>query len=305
MLVTTMTDSSNSPPPPEQRDEILVTLNEAINAYVVTKRRHPLLLAISKELDKVMNQLSQKKTSRRRVRIWNDAVFQLARDSFDMFVIDLFSTRERLVKRGLLHLLEQDCSRLRRCDPSEIPMVPAMLHGGIDGPEDYARIQAEVQQHHRELVTRSINGALDRLIPGESPVTPKGVQALVKRFMKQTEPLERDRNRVRAHRYERHFDARHFQSLGDLQGQLDIFERLLGDLYLVLTRNAFIFHLNFHASTEGTAEDLADIMVHGSINSAVNAYGVARKTNKNPVPWYYFHRRRFFESPSEPTEGES
>ncbi|WP_147443680.1 hypothetical protein [Corallococcus sicarius] len=277
-------------------------LDEAIEAYVVTKRRYPLLRAIAQELDKVMGQLSAKKTSRRRVRIWNDAVLQLARDSFDMFVIDLFSIRERLVRRGLLHLLEKDCARLKRCDPSEISTRPAIISGNIGGPEDYARIQAEVQQHHRELVTQSINGALDGLIPGEYPVTPQGVQTLVKRFMKETEPLERDRNRVRAHRYERHFDVQHFQSLDDLQSQLDIFERLLGDLYLVLTRNSFIFRLDFHASTEGTAQDLADIMVHGSINSAVNAYRVARKTNKNPVPWYYFHREKFFESPPNPED---
>ncbi|NNB89470.1 hypothetical protein [Corallococcus exiguus] len=281
----------------------MVALNEAIDAYVVTKRRYPLLLAIAKELDKLMGRLSEKKIGRRRVRIWNDAVLQLARDSFDMFVIDLFSLRERLVRRGLFNLLEEDCARLRRCDPLEIPTRPAMIHGDIGGPEDYARIQAEVQQHHRELVAQSINGALDRLIPGEYPVMPKGVQALVRRFMKETEPLDRDRNRVRAHRYERHFDSQHFQSLGELQGQLDIFERLLGDLYLVLTRNVFMFQLDFHADSEGAAEDLADIMVHGSINSAVNAYGVARKTNKNPVPWYYFHRRKFFESPSESKEG--
>lgn len=301
-----MTDE-NSSPPAKQQDELLELLDEAISAYVVTKRRYPLLLATTSSLDTLIERLKVKNASPREPGIWNDAVLQLLRDSFDVFVIDLASIRERLVeKNGLLNRLKTECVRLRHCDPSEIPARPAMvhIHGDMSGV-DRTRIQTEVEQQARERVAASINAALFRLIPDENPITPKGVEALIKRFMKATEPVDKDRNHVRAHRYEhRNFDRqKYFQPLDELQGQLDIIERLLGDLYLVLTRNAFIFRLDFHASTERTAEDLADIMVHGSINSAVNAYGVARKTNKNPVPWYYYHRRKFFESPSEPNEG--
>lgn len=75
-----------------------------------------------------------------------------------------------------------------------------------------------------------------------------------------------------------------------MQNQLDIVERLLSDLYLVLTRNSYRLELRFQADIKRTSGDLADLMVHGSINEAVNAYGVARKTDDNPKPWYYARR---------------
>ncbi|MBZ4421760.1 hypothetical protein [Myxococcus sp. RHSTA-1-4] len=296
--------AKKTPAPVEQKDELLALLDEALHAYVVTKRRYPLLVATTKSIDTLLERLRVQNTSPRKPGIWNDAVLQLLRDSFDVFVIDLASIRERLVeKNGLLSQLKKECARLRRCEPAEIEAQPVMLSGDMRGA-DPGRIEAEFQQHVRERIAGSINASLSRLIPDEYPVTAKGVEALIKRFMKDTEPVERDRNHVRAHRYEyRGFDRRkHFQPLDELQGQLDIFEQLLGDLFHVLTRGTFGFKLRFTASTEGTAEDLADLMVHGSINGAVNAYSVAQQTPENPVPWYYARRSRFFES--QPGTGE-
>ena len=109
----------NSQTPPEQQDEFLAALDKAIRAYVFTKRRYPLLLATNKELDALIDNLMVKKVGRRKPGIWNDAVLQLLRDSFDMLVIDLASIREGLVeKTGLLNRLKQDCARLRRYEPS-------------------------------------------------------------------------------------------------------------------------------------------------------------------------------------------
>ncbi|WP_157757460.1 hypothetical protein [Corallococcus macrosporus] len=289
-------DDSSTPAKPQ--DELLELLDEVINAYVVTKRRFPLLLATTMSIDKLIDRLRSQNTGPRAPGLWNDAVLQLLRDSFDVFVIDLASIRERLVEgSGLLNRLKKDCARLRRCEPSEIPPQPIMLFGDMRGA-DRARIEAETQQHNRERIAGSINASLARLFPDEYPVTPEGVGALIRRFMKSTEPVVRDRNHVRAHRYEyRSFDRhQYFQPLDEIQGQLDIFEQLLGDLFHVLRWGVVGFELQFEADSEGAAEDLADLMVHGSINDAVNVYKVAQQTPENPVPWYYARRNRFFEA---------
>jgi hypothetical protein len=300
-------NTSNPQPPSEEQDELLLLLNKAIHAYVFTKRRYPLLLATTKELDALIDHLKLTRVGGRRPGIWNDAVLQVVRDSFDMLVIDLASIRESLIeKNGLLHRLRAECNRLRRYEPSEFAARPVMIVSDNGDDTDNARVETEVQQYGRELVANSINDALARLIPDEFPVTSKGVEALIKRFIKETEPLDKDRNHVRAHRYEyRNFDRKkYFQPLDNLQDQLDIIERLLRDLYLVLTKTSYHLDLRFQADTKRTAEGLADFMVHGSVNEAVNAYGVVQKTTKGPAPWYYACRQRFFESRSAPEKSE-
>lgn len=92
-----------------------------------------------------------------------------------------------------------------------------------------------------------------------------------------------------------------------------MFERLLRDLNIVLTRpmtleregiDSLLFEeRRFMADCEGTAEDLADIIVHGRINEAVNAYAVVRKDKPDFLSSYISHRKRFFAL--SPTHGDS
>ena len=294
-----MTDEIGTTGPAEQKDEVVTALKAAIHAFVRTKRRYFLLVATAKELDRLTDAMNTGRTDGKETPIRNDAVLQLVRDCFDMFVIDLASIREGLVEAsGLLNQLKKSPSRLKRCDASEFAPRPVVVIGG----DDHDRVAAEVDEYGRELIAKGINDALEWLIPAEYPVTADGVGRLIARFIKETDPIDKDRNHVRAHRYEhRPFDRhRHFQPLTALQSQLELFEHLLGDLYLVLTRNSYHLELKFQASNSRTADDLADIMVHGSINAAANEYGLAQKTAENPVPWYYAHRQRFLEAPVDP-----
>jgi len=108
---------------------------------------------------------------------------------------------------------------------------------------------------------------------------------------------DNDRNRVRAHRYQQRSDTSHlFINLPDLQTQIDVLERYLTDIYLVVTHKGHSMEL---ADISGTlAEDMADIIVHGSINEACNYYGVTNVTAENPTPWYWNGRRETLEKPS-------
>jgi len=120
------------------------------------------------------------------------------------------------------------------------------------------------------------------------------VEALCTRFITDTKPLDEDRNRVRAHRYQQKRDTSDlFIVLPDLQGQIDIVRHYLEDLYLVITHNGHSMDL---ADSSGhLAEDMADIIVHGSINEACNYYGLPRKTEENPTPWFWHAREQTLE----------
>ena len=120
----------------------LGTTRETLSrTFIVTKRRYPLLVATAKELDKLTDRMDRGRTDKSETPIRNDAVLQLVRDCFDMFVIDLASIREGLIERaGLLNRLKMSPEVLKRCDDSpattsqslflinSIPALPADIY---------------------------------------------------------------------------------------------------------------------------------------------------------------------------------
>jgi hypothetical protein len=239
-------------------DPIVEELDAAIFAFLLVKRRYPVLMETAAEMDRLRTRRDIRRTA-------NGAAIQIMRDSFDMLVIDLYSVRERLTRIGLFDLLKQAPERL-----SPTPSTAANAY--------LARI-----------VTTQIREAAIRLNGTDQPSTLETVEALCARFRNDTKPLDEDRNRVRAHRYQQRSDTSDlFIVLPDLQEQIDIMRRYLEDLYLVITHNGHSMDL---ANSSGhLAQDLADIIVHGSINGACNYYGLAQKTAQNPAPWYWHAR---------------
>jgi hypothetical protein len=240
-------------------DPIVEELETAIFAFLLVKQRYPILMATAAEMDRLRGRSDIRKTA-------NGAAIQIMRDSFDMLVIDLYSVRERLARNGLFEMLKRTPERL-----SPIPST---------APDPYLA----------HLVTGQIRDAAIRLNGTDQPSTSATVENLCARFRDDTKALDDDRNRVRAHRYQQRRDTSDlFIVLPDLQGQIDVMRRYLEDLYLVITHNGHSMDL---ADTSGNlAEDMADIIVHGSINAACNYYGLARKTEQNPAPWYWHERQ--------------
>ena len=289
------------------RDELLEELDQTIQFYSEAKRRHPILQATIEKLKELLARI-EGESPRQKAYIQNDAVWQLVLDSFDMLVIDLLSLRDRMVKhRGLFDLLKESPTRLRPCDPAEVSVLVGITINDLSAIEDLERVVVEQEDYRRKQIAERINNALSRLVPDGGPCTTGSIETLNRRFRKETESLNNDRNRFRAHRYEHHFDRKALQPFSALQGQLDVFERLLRDLDVAIRRpmtsgreemeTLFFEERMFVASPEGTAEDLSDIMVHGRISEAVSAYGVARKPNKNSEPRYSYYRKRFFAAP--------
>jgi hypothetical protein len=69
----------------------------------------------------------------------------------------------------------------------------------VIGEEDYAQIRAAVEEYRRQLVARNIDDAFERLFP-LCTHDAESTRGLISKFIMVTEPVEKDRNHVRAHR---------------------------------------------------------------------------------------------------------
>lgn len=241
---------------PKDDDELVLALTRAISAFLRVKRRYPLLLETSNEIERLRKR-------RDVVPIAHDAMVQIMRDSFDMLVIDLYSIRESLVRdRGVFDLLKRHPQRLWP-RPSSHPAP---------------RIALMVTKQVRSAV-RSIVGSLRR-------ATPEMVADACTRFRHATAPLDHDRNRVRAHRYQQKVDtSKFFIPLPHLQTQIRLLERYLSKLYLIVTHGQFSMTHSF-LRAGSLPRDIADIVVHGSINAAATYYGVTKRKSDTSPLWY-------------------
>ena len=191
----------------------------------------------------------------------NDVVLQLVRDSFDMLVIDLASLCEGLTKGGFFVSLKVHAGLLRRFAPDDVD--DSVLWAGETPSDEY-----HWQRLHREDMARRWNEVFDRLFPDVQQATEADVEALIRRFRKSVEPTDRDRNRVRAYQFERHVDGKYFQDLASVSAQIDVVDGYLSDLLLVLVRGSYSTEVIALADFDETATDLADIIVHGTIDRA-------------------------------------
>jgi hypothetical protein len=263
---------------------VLAALTEAIEMLSRLKERLPVLLALIKELDRIA-------AGGRRVPARNTLVLQMAHDSFDMLVIDLNSLRERMLSGdppGLFKIVEAHCRLYRRFTADDVN-VDGFLHGPADR-----------DLFHRESLKRRMlerwNDVYDRLFR-RNRVRERHVEALRLQFKRETQPTADDRNKVRAHRYEHHASLDPFLPPTKVQEQIKVFERYLGDLLFLTNRSQHAMNWPVPGDAGTTAEDLADIIVFGSINLATLGYGmVPRKHGEGPSRWYWYHRKSFYES---------
>ena len=270
----------------QQRDDILVEeVRRTIHNLLVIKSRLPFL----EDFDQEVKRLGGGTYPEAR----DVVALNLVVDAFSMLVIDLASLREVMVSRaGIFSGIKRQASRFRRftvedCQPEKIMYV------GEEPSEDEQHVLKTLLQERK---VESWNEIVDRLFPAGPPVTAEHVNDLRRRFEKDTEPTKHDRNRVRAHRYEQAYatDGRRFvQDLSGMKQQVQVFEQYLTDIYFVLTPGSvYMMNAMRYGNVKRTAEDFADIIVHGSIHRATLAYGVVTPPASGERPsWYYLKRR--------------
>lgn len=268
------------------KDEVLASLSKVTDALTRVKARLPMLQALAKELNRI--------AAGRDVRARNSLVLQMAHDSSDMLVIDLHSVREHMLsERGLFRVVAKHCQLLRRFTTEDVE-----YEGEFLGP---AEDEAFWQDSFRAWMVERWNEVFDRVFPGRKKrVREKHVERLRIQFKRDTQPIEDDRHKVRAHRYAGHHDPEDvnaaFLPLDQVAAQIDVFERYLNDLLFLVDRCHHA--MNTFGNAKTTAEDIADLIVHGSINRATIEYGMAPKQGlivEGDPPWYWYHRRQFYE----------
>jgi len=260
--------------------DLIKVVNDNLITLLDIKTRLPFLRALAKELVRVG--LGKP--------IRNDILLRVVNDSFDVLVIDLASLREGMTKgdQGIFSRLREDPSSLRRFAPEEFDPKVHLVAGADEGVRDV------IAEHVRRQIADGLNAALDRLFPEGPPVTETHVNGLITRFRKDTEPTDRDRNRARAHRHERSFDLTHRQDLDQVEQQVKVFDRYLSDLYLILTKSQHHMHLETEANVEDAANDMADLLIHGSINYATLEFGVVRRDPPEQDRYYWLRRREYY-----------
>jgi hypothetical protein len=273
------------------KDEPLAKMASAtIHYFLGVRARLPFLRAVVAEGGRIAAE---------GLPLKNDILLRLFSDSYDMLVIDLCSLRERVAKKGLFTRLHQHLDRLRRFRPTDFNPQPMLL-----GDEWTSDLAHDFVAGEAKFMSDDCNKYFDWLFPGGDPVTPEHVRALTKRFLEDTKPTFLDRNKARAHRYEEKpaAAAQHFQTLEQVQQQVEVFERYLHAICLVLTGGSFAMDSpGFRWDVEATAQDLADLIVIGSINEAVVRYGVVTD-EKDMTFRYWFRRKKFLDEGRKITE---
>lgn len=261
-------------------DPIVDALKRHIVDLLAIKGRLELL----KEFDLELRRLGKEHEAVR-----NENVLRLLRDSFDMSVINLCSLRDALAKpkpSSLLHRLKRECARLRRVTPDECDPPPVVF----EIPDPVAR-ESAVRTWTRRIAA-GWNQSFDELFPGGSPVTEERMQATITRFLKDTEPTDRDRNMVRAHRHEPHFNPTYFQRVPEVLQQVGVFEHLLSRLYNILTHAVFIMEPPVAISAPEVARDLTDLVLRGSILEVLRTH--ERPASPSDLQWDYEATRDAF-----------
>jgi len=219
------------------------------------KRRHYVLVAFQEEIERV--------SRGKKFWIWNDVAWLAMLDMRDVLVIHLSSWTESVFQRGGLF------GQIRA---GHLDAFPAKRNWADERETDDDELRRIHDENHV--------AAYRRLFPASTGRKPQGpdVDVLRERFMRMTKRVRDDRNRNRAHPYERMKQAKadmlDFQELGAL---FDEVERMLNDLRL-LSLHSMMEYTEVNATDSGSvAQDMVDMVLCGTSLQIEMARGERRR----------------------------
>lgn len=187
-------------------------------------------------------------TRKKPFRVWNDIVWMMLLDSRDMLVIHLASWTKHLVEPGGLF------AELKANHLTDFPAARR--------PTD----RTDKDLHLRSLLDGYHQAAVTRLFPGlgNQNATAAAVDSLVQRVRQATDGLRNDRNRNRAHAFERGKPGTaKMLDFTELRQSVRQAEELLNDLRLVGCGSTLSYHDMNDADCKATAEELVDAILIG------------------------------------------
>jgi hypothetical protein len=217
-----------------------------------------------------------------KVRVRNHAVYRLAVDSYEMLVIDLASFFRGLLGKGGPGLTQLN-NHLAKLTPGKNP-TPKLEAGDEWKDSDLDTVEYECRRQ-----------AFAGLFPECTRRKPRqeDVQKLKDRLDTLSNDCRQLRDTVHAHKYERGEKTTTLQrlQLAKVEELLDDAEKVVNGLRLLGMKSTFGYPRS-PDDTE-TAQDLRDIMLHGSINAFCIKLGIG---NGKQDPWYWQRRRDFYAS---------
>jgi hypothetical protein len=90
-------------------------------------------------------------------------------------------------------------------------------------------------------------------------------------------------------------------NLPELATLFEGIEAIINGIRLIGTRSSYMYNAPVLADVERTAEDLVDLVLHGSINMAFNRFSEAAGGNRRP---YYWELRASYYKQAPRTDGD-
>lgn len=203
-------------------------------------RRQYALEAFVEELERV--------TLKKPFRIWNDVAWVLLLDSRDMLIIHLASWAKELVApSGLL-------SQLKSSHLSDLPS----RRRETERTDRDRYLEQILDGYHRDAFSRLFPNATGPFADASD------IDDLILRLKQSADALRHDRNRNRAHAFERGKPGTaRMLDFAELRQAIERYERLLNDIRLVGCASTLSYHDMNDADCKETARELVDAILIG------------------------------------------
>lgn len=275
-------------------------LSKHENLVLLIKRRLYFLEAFEQGLQKIA---SDKPYLPR-----NDIVYALIFDSWDMLVIDIASLcKDMLGRGGFFNILKNHVNQLKPSKKAQYTAPEPMVNyiGQEPTIQQKLKHKLEMQEEFLALLVKNNHDAFYRLFPNskgrQGRLKHEDVDDLIKQFEDIAGPFIADRNKHRAHRYERREMAIGIKSLDikEISQNFERLEKILNDIRLVSELSTFAYNdMNF-ADSKATADDLIFLILVGSLKRGDEWAGINSAMNKDdglPKKYGYQFREQYYDT---------
>jgi hypothetical protein len=246
-------------------------------SLISIKRRLYFLLAFEKALQEV--------TRGKPFQVRNDVIFRQMIDVWDMLVVDLSSFCSSMVsKGGFFNQLRSALSEFKLWKKKKISAEVQYLPSEDERPEDIEESKIRLEEIIRD---RMHQARLDRLhelfpnlkVPSDPKERPKvraeDVDDLKKKFSDLVATVCNDRNRNRAHRYERSENGTSERlNFDKLQAKIKEIEGIFNGLRLITQGSHLSYSSQNSFPADTTARDLVFLILWGNIDQLDYLSGV-------------------------------
>lgn len=247
------------------------------NMLIAIKRRLYVLKAFQKNFDEL--------TKKKPFFLYNDIIYRMFEDTWHMLVIDLASLATDMLGRGGFFKILQGNTNLlsvAKATDYDVPSGMIILDGEDVQTEDgeptapapteaeRSQIESELSQGLIQEMMKYNQKAFFRLFPDAQQrpghkLKAEDVVKLKSRFDGIVRDIINDRNKHRAHRYERKEIDPSIKKLDFpvIEEKIDQIESILSDIRLISNKSSFSFNNMNMANVDPTTKDLVTMILLG------------------------------------------